>query len=577
MCSGVIRPRFGGDLGCAKISPEYNLAVTLRQKISGQVGAMLVGLLLVSGASLWGINALHEDYGVALDGYQRLRQAYGAATHLSIARKVLEWPHVQAVVTAQSEVQAAATEFEPLTAPGGGWDATAAAAVRNDLRSIAADLDKLAKSPTGTRPLPNEIDAQRDRISTQLGRIGQLSAGIRKATEAAQQAADDRRRETIGVLAALAGVVVLAAIVLGVLHYRGVMGPIRRLSRGVERLTAGQFKGRIDAKGRDELASLARDFNRMAEELDGFYHELERKVAEKSRELVRSERLASLGYLAAGVAHEINNPLGIISGYAEYSLAELERARNTPSLGTPGEGRGEGSRDDTDSDQPTSIARNPHPNPLPEYRERGLTPEIRDELAKSLRIICDEAFRCKAITRKLLSLARGGDEPRLPVSLLAVANEVGSIVGGLKEHRDKRLVVRSVGDSPAGAEVLAVEAEMKQVVLNLTVNALEAVSAGGEVEIDVARDDGSVVLTVSDDGRGMSPATLERIFEPFFTEKRADGRRGTGLGLSITHAIVQDHGGSIVAQSAGPGRGSRFVVRFPAAAAMSAEPLTNHG
>jgi signal transduction histidine kinase len=287
----------------------------------------------------------------------------------------------------------------------------------------------------------------------------------------------------------------------------------------VHRLTAGQFKDRIDAHdGGDELASLARDFNRMAEELDGFYHELESKVAQKSRELVRSERLASLGYLAAGVAHEINNPLGIISGYAEFSLQQLE-----------------------------------HPS------EDG----ISQELSRSLRIICDEAFRCKAITKKLLSLARGGDEPRKPVSLLAVANEVASIVGGLKEHRDKHLVVHAVDDSQS--EVLAIEAEMKQVVLNLTVNALEACGHNGEVRIDVAREGGEVVLTVADDGRGMSAETLERIFEPFFTEKRSDGRRGTGLGLSITHAIVQDHGGSITAQSDGPGQGSRFVVRLPVA------------
>lgn len=482
---------------------------------------MLVGLLLVSGASLWGINALHEDYGVALDGYQRLRQAYSAASHLSIAHKVLQWPHIQAVVNAQAEVRSAMREFEPLIAAGSGWDPQGATAVRDEMTAIAGELDRLERETVGTSPAPRSIDLLRGRLTAEIGRIGQFSNDIRHATIAAQRSADDRRHGTIVILAALAGAVVLAAVVLGVLHYRGVMGPIRRLSQGVHRLTAGQFKDRVDVHGGDELASLARDFNRMAEELDSFYHKLEEKVAQKSRELVRSERLASLGYLAAGVAHEINNPLGIISGYAEFSLQELEQASN------------------------------------------GAVPE---DLTKSLRIICDEAFRCKAITRKLLSLARGGDEPRKPVSLLAVANEVASIVGGLREHREKRLVVRAVGDAASDRlDVLAIEAEMKQVVLNLTVNALEATGAAGEVRIDVARHGSDVVLTVADNGRGMSPETLERIFEPFFTEKRADGRRGTGLGLSITHAIVQDHGGEISASSDGLDRGSRFIVRLPAA------------
>jgi signal transduction histidine kinase len=572
--------------------------MTLRRKLSLQVGGMLAGLLLVSGASLWGIEAVRQDYGVALDGYQRLRQAYAAGARLATAQKLLVWSHPLAVAAARAEVQAAVTDFEPLAtqaplatyepsataerpanidppaATGGGLDAAAAAPLAAALRVIVGNLELIERSPAG-QPPPEAVAAQRDAIVAQLGQIATLAGGIRRATEAAQQAADAKRRATIWALVGLCSAVVLAAVGLGALHYRGVMTPIRRLTDGVHRLTAGQFAGRVDARGKDELAGLARDFNRMAEELDGFYHQLEQKVAAKSRELVRSERLASVGYLAAGVAHEINNPLGIISGYAEYSLAEL---------GKDPAARG------------------------------GPAGSAADDVARSLEIIRDEAFRCKGITQQLLSLARGGDDPsRRPVSLLAVANEVAAVVGGLREHRDKRLVVRAA-DPPARAShppdragdaatastttVSAVEAEMKQVVLNLTVNALDAVAAGtGEVRIDVrpvaddaGRDGGDggggsggggwVELSVADNGRGMSPATLERVFEPFFTEKRgaesreadphgsrADDRHGTGLGLSITHAIVQSHGGTIAAESGGPGTGSRFVVRLPAASA----------
>jgi signal transduction histidine kinase len=163
---------------------------------------------------------------------------------------------------------------------------------------------------------------------------------------------------------------------------------------------------------------------------------------------------------------------------------------------------------------------------------------------------------------------------------------VASMVGGVKPFRDKRLSVRAEADTRDQLVVHAVEAEMKQVILNLAVNALEAVpTEGGEVKIHVARRGNSVELTVIDNGRGMSPQTLDRIFEPFYTEKRGtsnvvgDGQRrsGTGLGLSITHAIVEAHGGRIAAHSDGPGKGSRFIVRLPAAAGVNYQPQAGSG
>jgi two-component system NtrC family sensor kinase len=286
----------------------------------------------------------------------------------------------------------------------------------------------------------------------------------------------------------------------------------------VRKLAAGQFKQRLEEHGSQEFAELADEFNKMAAELDEFYHRLEEKVSQKGRELIRSERLAGVGYLAAGVAHEINNPIGIIAGYAEYTLSQL--------------------------------------------KSQPLTPD-NAEVAKSLQVICDEAFRCKDIVGKLLSLARPGEAKKNQVDLGNVAETVTSALAGLGEYRDRNLTIAAAADEDL--KVNAVEAEMKQVILNLTVNALEAVPAGGAVNIGVSRNDGWVELRVSDNGRGMSPQTLEHIFEPFFTEKRGARQPGTGLGLSITHAIIESHGGSIAASSAGPGKGSEFVVRIPAA------------
>jgi len=340
----------------------------------------------------------------------------------------------------------------------------------------------------------------------------------RTIRDKADQSAGKRRR-TILVVALIGSLVVAGAVALGVLQYRGVVSPLQRLTKGVRRLAAGQFDQRLAERGTREFETLADEFNRMAGELDGFYHRLEEKVAQKGRELTRTERLASVGYLAAGVAHEINNPIGIIAGYAEYSLSQLKQ-------------------------QPASAG--------------------NEDLAKSLQVILDEAFRCKEIVGQLLSLARPGEARRTPVDLSKVARDVMAMVGGLRDFKDRRVTVNATGRAEE-LTVNAAEAEMKQVVLNLTVNAMDAVPPGGEVKIDVGRRDGTVELRVRDNGRGMTPETLDRVFEPFYTEKRGARQPGSGLGLSISNAIIESHGGHITASSAGPGTGSEFLVRLPAA------------
>jgi signal transduction histidine kinase len=323
-------------------------------------------------------------------------------------------------------------------------------------------------------------------------------------------------KTTITLVGVVSLSVLLAAVALAIYQYRSAITPLRRLADAARKIAAGRFGDRLEPRGSAEFAALAVDFNRMAAELETVYRDLEQKVATKSKELVRSERLASVGYLAAGVAHEINNPLGIITGYGERAIQQLERGS---------------------SDAATAIA------------------------LKNLRIMCEEAYRCKAITDKLLSLARPGDESRKPLSLSKLATEVMALVEGLPAHRNRTLSLRA---SDAEAIVLGKEGELKQVILNLAVNALEAVKPGtGEVSISIEQTDSLARLTITDNGRGMSPETLERIFEPFFTDKRGAQLAGTGLGLSISHAIIENHGGHLRASSEGPGQGSRFTLELP--------------
>ncbi|MBI4580076.1 MAG: HAMP domain-containing histidine kinase, partial [Planctomycetes bacterium] len=218
---------------------------------------------------------------------------------------------------------------------------------------------------------------------------------------------------------------------------------------------------------------------------------------------------------------EINNPLNIISGYAELTLKRCESNGQT-----------------------------------------HLPPEI----LHALRIIREESFRCKQIIEKLLSLTRMGGGRREPIDVGRVTGEVVAMLRAVEQYqgRDVRL---TVSDGPAPV-VPANEAELKQVVLNLVLNALEAVSSGnGRVRVDVRHAGDAVTVAVEDNGRGMTAEILDRVFEPFFTDRRGGTEPGTGLGLSITHAIVEAHGGRIRAESDGPGRGSRFIVELPVASA----------
>jgi two-component system, NtrC family, sensor kinase len=503
--------------------------MTLRRKMGLQISAMIVGLLLVSVSGLWGLNGLQTDYGLALAGYDYARGGYEVGTHLASAKMMLRLSPPQRGL-AQHEVETAAEKFRMMQAGTNRTFSRRAAFPQDQLavadvhESIAAAIKQLAGSP-GDRPIDQVISDDDAAVNLALNGIRAYTADIRAAVESYQRAADAKRHLTLLVISLVCSTIVVCGVVLGILQYRGVVKPLRHFNQAVQRVAAAQFTQRIDERGPDEFAALARDFNRMAQELDDFYHQLEAKVTQKSKELLRSERLASLGYLAAGVAHEINNPLGIIAGYAEYSLDQIKRRSADAQSGDA-------------------------------------------ELIQSLQVICDEAFRCKDITSKLLALARQGDEDRRAVCLPDIADRVVSIIGGLRAYRDRTLTVATEPQPPREQLcVSAVEAQMQQVVLNLTLNALEAtVPQTGQVRIDLGRRNGAVELCVSDNGRGMTPQTLGHVFEPFFTDKRGSRQAGTGLGLSITHRIIESHGGTITAHSDGPGKGSRFVVSLPAIA-----------
>jgi Signal transduction histidine kinase len=287
------------------------------------------------------------------------------------------------------------------------------------------------------------------------------------------------------------GLAILAALSLGILLARSILRPLAELRGGVLSIAQGDLSTRIRLSGRDEFAELATRFNQMATDLACYQNNL-----------VRSQKLASIGQIAAGVAHEINNPLGVILGYTKLMLKE--------------------------------------PN------------EIK---SGDLRIIEDEACQCQRIVQGLLDLAR---PLRLEITRVDLAEIARDGIERLKESG--KLDGLAIQPMPADLQlnVYGDETRLRQVVFNIFLNAAEAMPSGGQLGIEVGLKDDEAWLSATDTGPGIPADLLPHVFDPFFTTKP----RGTGLGLVTSQAIVDAHGGSIDIQSQ-PGKGTCVTLRIP--------------
>jgi signal transduction histidine kinase len=303
------------------------------------------------------------------------------------------------------------------------------------------------------------------------------------------------------------------------LFRRWIARPLAVLVQGSREVAAGKFDHRIQLETEDEMRELADSMNAMTARFQEVRDDLDRQVRERTKQVVRSEQLASVGFLAAGVAHEINNPLQSIAMCSE-SLLDRRLAELWDHLGD-------------------AYA-----------AERGV-------VRSYLEMIHKEAFRCKQITEKLLDFSRMNDPERHHTDLRELVTSVIDMVRHLGKYQNKNIILR---DSEAVIAEVCPQ-EIKQVVLNLITNGLDSVDRGGAVTASLAVRGSNVELVVEDNGCGMTEDVMRHLFEPFFTRSR--GGQGTGLGLSITYRIVEEHHGQIVATSAGPGRGSTFTVTLP--------------
>jgi two-component system, NtrC family, sensor kinase len=394
-------------------------------------------------------------------------------------------------------------------------DAQLIIVIEKAFTNLAAAIDQFAGPQTvaASKPLAaDEAVARQHQIM--LKAIDDLRNEVaRDMYDRIGQARTDLQR-TIVIIASASGVALLLVLTLVSLFSGWVFKPIRDLQAGVRRVTEGDFNQPINLHSGDELEDLAVAFNGMMARLHEVYRDLEQQVDERSRQLVRSERMVSVGFLAAGVAHEINNPLASIAFCSEALQTRL-------------------------SDY---LARNPHET---------------DVIQKYLRMIQQEAFRCKGITSRLLEFSRIGEHRREPTDIAELVQGVLEIAQHLQHCRGKRIIFQPYSRVVAGV----CGEDMKSVVLNLVVNALENMEEGGVLTITLKVVGSSAELMFTDTGCGMAADVLDNIFEPFYTRSRTG--KGTGLGLFISHHIVTQHGGEIRATSAGPGQGSTFTVRVP--------------
>jgi two-component system NtrC family sensor kinase len=340
------------------------------------------------------------------------------------------------------------------------------------------------------------------------------------------------RSNTIKIVVLALGFVILTAVLVSILVQRVVYRPLADLKDGSDRLAGGDLEHPIPVRSDDELGQLAESFNSMTRalrksrsDLQDWGRTLEEKVEEATRELqiaqteaAHSEKLASVGLLAAGIAHELNNPL---TGVLTFS----------------------------------HLVRKQLPDDSPE--------------AEDLDLVIQETRRCATIIRRLLDFAREKTPEKKYSDLNSLIQETTHLISQSAQVADIDIILDLDENLPT---VWVDEDLVKQVIMNMLVNAQHAIEGGGRITVrsSVRHDFHStseaggpapmVEISITDNGCGISAENLLRIFDPFFTTKGVG--KGTGLGLSVSHGTIKAHGGTIEVESV-PGAGAEFRIYLP--------------
>jgi two-component system NtrC family sensor kinase len=353
--------------------------------------------------------------------------------------------------------------------------------------------------------------------------------GVLDTTVSLARADANLRESSLRMLVYTVLAAVLIAVLTGIFVWRVIHIPVKKLTAGTERLAHGQLGYQLDIVSSDELGELAVSFNQMSrqlrearEETEAWAQMLEARVEEKTRELrhaheqvMQSEKMASIGKLAATVAHEINNPLSGILTYAKLLRKWLDRG--------------------------------------------GWDEQRRDEVRGSLELIESESRRCGEIVRNLLTFSRSAPMNLQWVDLNQVVDRCLRLIQHQTELNNVQLQSQLAEKLP---QVQCDPAQIEQLLLALMMNAIDALPHGGNlwVRSRMVPEVSSVQLEVEDDGVGIAEDVLPNLFEPFFTTKEKG--HGVGLGLAISQGIAERHRGRIDVQSK-VGQGTKFTVTLP--------------
>jgi len=353
------------------------------------------------------------------------------------------------------------------------------------------------------RLLQEELASMVRHVRTELGFVSREIRRFRSQVDRAAERSESRALLVISVATAIA--LIIALTVMGLVAY--TLRPLRRLREGVRRVAAGDF-AEVEVNTGDELGELATEFNRMSASLA----ERDRLLTKQHYKLLRSERLATVGKMSSHIAHEIRNPLSSIGLNTELLEEELSAASVTGN--------------DSASES------------------KALITAIRTEVD-----------RLAGVTEQYLRFAR------LPKPEMEIT-DVNSLVTDLTSFMDQEFSAQDIGVRIQLAETLPDvrmdRDQMRQAILNLLRNAMEATEVNGKVVIETGIQDHMVFIQISDDGPGIDAEKIEKIFDPFFTTKPS----GTGLGLPLVHHVIRDHGGDIQVASTPP-NGAQFTLLLP--------------
>jgi two-component system NtrC family sensor kinase len=334
------------------------------------------------------------------------------------------------------------------------------------------------------------------------------------------------RRSRQSILIGLMLSLFLAAILV-VITIRSITGPINMLVKGIKNVSSGDYDSKVDIASDDEIGFLARTFNTMTHnlnitnkqreflvhELNELNTDLKLRVNESIEELrvtneklLRNYSLSTIGTFASGVAHELATPLASILSYLQIVKGKISGD---------------------------------------------------DRLKEDINLIEGELRRCREILRGMLDFARAPEQDKMLTNINNVLRDLLLLVSYQSEY--KNIVIRE-DLNPAVPGIMAVHGQLKQVFMNIIINALQSMPGGGELNISTAvnGDPQRIVVTIKDTGYGITQEEMNKIFEPFYTSKKT----GTGLGLSISYGIIKSHGGEIEVKSNNE-KGTAFLIYLP--------------